>query len=74
MIISIKKYIYCLDGSENPIICNIVGNIWDSTCALNIDELPPRCDVFQVSQYAFDLNDGVDTYIVEEDKSNYRQL
>ncbi|KAL4142006.1 hypothetical protein QTP88_004538 [Uroleucon formosanum] len=53
---------------KNQKICNIAGHCWKSTYVFNINELPERCDMFTVGQYAFDRNDGADSHVMESDK------
>jgi len=65
-----------LDGAEvkNQVICNIAGRVWRSTYVFDISQLPERCDIISVGQFAFDRNNGIDTYVKESDKGNFKQL
>jgi len=40
----------------------------------DINQLPERCDIITVGQYAFDRDDGINIRITESDKGNYIQL
>jgi len=58
--------------NTDPVICNIGGQMWNSSYIFNINELPKRCDIFIVGQFAFDRDDC--TYVMEADESNYKYL
>jgi len=73
----LNKYIFCfIDETEvkNPVICNIAGKIWRSTYVFDINQLPERCDIFLIGEYAFDAKNGTDTQVMESDRGNYIQL
>jgi len=55
------------------VICNIAGSVWTSTYVFDINQLPERCDIITVGQYAFDRDD-INIRITESDKGNYIQL
>ncbi|XP_022168501.1 uncharacterized protein LOC111032462 [Myzus persicae] len=62
-------YLYVLkddSGVKNQVICNLVGEIWKSTYVFNITQLPERCDIIAVAQFAFDRTEG--DQILESDK------
>jgi len=54
------------------VICVIVGEVWKSSSGyvFNITELPERCDIITVGQFALDRS-GVETLVDVEDESNY---
>ncbi|XP_029347278.1 uncharacterized protein LOC100569633 isoform X2 [Acyrthosiphon pisum] len=59
---------------ENQIICNIAGSVWTSTYVFDINQLPERCNIITIGQYAFDRDDGTNTRIMESDKDVIRTL
>ncbi|XP_022168360.1 uncharacterized protein LOC111032372 [Myzus persicae] len=61
-------------GVKNQVICNIAGRIWRSTYVFNISQLPERCDIITIGEYAFDRNGGIDVHIKESDKGTIRSL
>ncbi|XP_022168389.1 uncharacterized protein LOC111032392 [Myzus persicae] len=55
-------------GTEKQVICNIAGGIFKSTYVFNITQLPERCDIITVAQFAFDRDDSINNQILESDK------
>ncbi|XP_060864461.1 uncharacterized protein LOC132940746 [Metopolophium dirhodum] len=59
---------------KNQVICNIAGSVWTSTYVFDINQLPERCDIITIGQYAFNRDDGTNTRITESDKGVIRTL
>ncbi|CAI6365774.1 unnamed protein product [Macrosiphum euphorbiae] len=59
---------------KNQVICNIAGSVWTSTYVFDIKQLPERCDIVTIGQYAFDRDDGTNTHVTESDKSAIKIL
>ncbi|XP_022168290.1 uncharacterized protein LOC111032321 [Myzus persicae] len=57
---------------KNQVICNIAGEIWKSTYIFNITQLPERCEIITVAQFAFDRIEG--HQILESDKGTITSL
>ncbi|XP_025206295.1 uncharacterized protein LOC112602439 [Melanaphis sacchari] len=62
------------DERPSEIICSIAGNVWVSTYKVNVSEKPDGCDVISMSQYSFDMHNGIDNHIPESDKGVLRAL
>ncbi|XP_026822234.1 uncharacterized protein LOC113561194 [Rhopalosiphum maidis] len=60
------------ESNADPVICNIAGQMWNSSYIFNINELPGRCDIFIVGQFAFDRDDC--TYVMEADENIIQSL
>ncbi|XP_060846204.1 uncharacterized protein LOC132925858 [Rhopalosiphum padi] len=63
------------DENAKPVICVIVGEVWKSSSGyvFNITELPERCDIITVGQFALDRS-GVETLVDVEDEKAIKIL
>ncbi|XP_025190485.1 uncharacterized protein LOC112591049 isoform X2 [Melanaphis sacchari] len=62
------------DEWPNEIICSFAGNVWVSTYKFNVSEIPDDCDVINMGQYNFDINDGAMRALKTANKVVYIQL
>ncbi|XP_026819192.1 uncharacterized protein LOC113557850 [Rhopalosiphum maidis] len=61
-----------MDKSAKPVVCIIAGEVWKSNYVFNLNELPERCDIYSVGQFAFDRDDCI--YVMEKDESAIKSL